>query len=223
MILLFVLLLAGTASALPDDDRIAMRDPPPQPAGERVPVFLVLNEQPQQFASFNQLKADALSRQAQVLQTVRVVDKTAFETARSYWIANAVWLEADPATLDRLAAIPGVSRIEPDLTVTLNDPVAEVSSTISPDSISRPKTEYATVWSADFIEAPSVWKSGNTGEGVTIAVIDTGIDGSHPAFGNRVVAFADFVGGRTRLPTMTTATAPTAPVRRQGVRSARED
>ena len=200
MILLFVLLLAGTASALPDDDQIAMRDPPPQPAGERVPVFLVLNEQPQQFASFNQLKADALSRQAQVLQTVRAVDSTAFKTARSYWIANAVWLEADPATLNRLAAIPGVSRIEPDLTVTLNDPAAGVASTISPDYIRQPDNEYATVWSADFIEAPSVWKSGNTGEGVTIAVIDTGIDGNHPAFGGRVVKFADFVGGLNETP-----------------------
>jgi len=200
MILLFVLLLAGTASALPDDDRIAIRDPPPQPAGERVPVFLVLNEQPQQFSSFGQLKADALSRQAQVLQTVRAVDSTAFKTARSYWIANAVWLEADPATLDRLAAIPGVSRIEPDLIVTVNDPVAEVSSTISPDYIRQPDNEYATVWSADFIEAPSVWKSGNTGEGVTIAVIDTGIDGNHPAFGGRVAAFADFVDGLNETP-----------------------
>ena len=201
IILLFVLLLAGTASALPDEDHTLLRDPPPQQAGERIPVFLVLNEQPQQFSSFGQLKADALGRQAQVLQTVRAVDTTAFETAQSYWIANAIRVEADPASLNRLAAIPGVSRIEPDLIVTVNDPVAEISSTINPDSIHRPgPDEYATVWSADFIEAPSVWKSGNTGEGVTIAVIDTGIDGSHPAFGNRVVAFADFVGGQNETP-----------------------
>jgi len=198
--LLFVLLLAGTASALPDEDHTLLRDPPPQQAGERIPVFLVLNEQPQQFSSFGQLKADALGRQAQVLQTVRAVDTTAFETAQSYWIANAIRVEADPAALNRLAAIPGVSRIEPDLTVTLNDPAAEVASTISPDYIRQPDNEYATVWSADFIEAPSVWKSGNTGEGVTIAVIDTGIDGSHPAFGDRVVAFADFVGGQNETP-----------------------
>ena len=88
--LLFVLLLAGTASALPDEDHTLLRDPPPQQAGERIPVFLVLNEQPQQFSSFGQLKADALGRQAQVLQTVRAVDTTAFETAQSYWIANAI-------------------------------------------------------------------------------------------------------------------------------------
>ncbi len=195
MILLFVLLLAGTASALPDNDPITARDPPPRAVGERVPVFLVLNEQPQHLKSFAELKADALGRQAQVLQNVRAVDSAAAKTARSYWIANAVWLEADPATLDRLASIPGVHHIEPDLTVMLNDPVVEVSSTISPDSIVRLEDRYSTVWSVDFIEAPSVWKSGNTGEGVTIAIIDTGIDSSHPAFGDRIVAFADFVNG----------------------------
>ena len=195
ILLLFVLLLAGTSSALPDDDRIIIYDPPPQPAGERIPIFLVLNEQPKQFVSFNQLKTDALSRQAQVLQTVRAVDSTAAKTARSYWIANTIWLEADPATLDRLAAIPGVDHIEPDLIVTLGDPVTEVASTVSPDSISRTEMGYVTVWSVDYIEAPSVWKNGTTGEGVTIAIIDTGIDGNHPAFGDRVVKFADFVSG----------------------------
>ncbi|MCK9306426.1 MAG: S8 family serine peptidase, partial [Methanoculleus sp.] len=192
LVLLFVLLLAGTVSALPGDDRI-VRDPPSVQAGERVPVFLVFNEQPQHLTSFGELKANALSRQAQVLQTVETVDSAAAKTARSYWIANAVWLEADPATLDQLAAIPGVDHIEPDLTVTLSDPVAEVSSTISPDSISQPETGYATVWSVDYIEAPSVWKNGTTGEGVKIAIVDTGIDGEHPAFGDRIVAFADFV------------------------------
>lgn len=194
IVLLLVFFLAGTVSALPGDDRF-VRDPPSVQAGERVPVFLVFNEQPQHPASFGELKANALSRQAQVLQTVQAIDSAAAKTARSYWIANAVWVEADPATLDQLARIPGVDHIEPDLTVTLDDPVTEVASTINPDEISQPETGYATVWSVDYIEAPSVWKSGNTGEGVTIAIIDTGIDGSHPAFGDRIVAFADFVYG----------------------------
>ncbi|MDV2481497.1 S8 family serine peptidase [Methanoculleus sp. Wushi-C6] len=194
IILLIVLFLAGTASALPGDDR-TVRDPPSVQAGERVPVFLVLNEQPKQPASFGELKANALSRQAQVLQTVGAVDSAAAKTARSYWIANAIWMEADPAALDQLARIPGVSRIEPDLTVTLSDPVTGVASTISPESISRPENGYATVWSVDYIEAPSVWKNGTIGEGVTIAIVDTGIEGDHPAFGDRVVKFADFVYG----------------------------
>jgi minor extracellular serine protease Vpr len=199
IVLLLVFFLAGTVSALPGDDQI-VRDPPSVQAGERVPVFLVMDEQPKHLTSFGELKANALSRQAQVLQTVRSVDSAAAKTARSYWIANAVWIEADPATLDKLAAIPGVDHIEPDLTVTLNDPVVEVASTINPDYISQPESGYATVWSVDYIEAPSVWKHGNTGEGVTVAIVDTGIDGDHPAFGDRVVAFADFVEWHNETP-----------------------
>ena len=194
LIALLIVLLAGTASALPNDNQI-IREPPPQPAGERIPVFLILEEQPQPPASFSQLKTETLSRQAQVLQMVRGVDVTASETAQSYWIANAIRVEVDPATLDRLAMLPGVSRIEPDLTITVNDPVVEVSSRLEPDYIHQTGNKNATVWSADFIEAPSVWKCGNTGEGVAIAVLDTGIDGDHPAFGDRITKFVDFING----------------------------
>ncbi len=45
--------------------------------------------------------------------------------------------------------------------------------------------------------APQVWEGQNRGEGVTIAVVDTGID-PHPDLtrpDNRIVAFKDFVGG----------------------------
>ena len=41
--------------------------------------------------------------------------------------------------------------------------------------------------------------SGITGEGVTIAVIDSGVDGTHSTFGNRIIAFRDFVYGNNDL------------------------
>ncbi len=41
--------------------------------------------------------------------------------------------------------------------------------------------------------------NGMTGEGVTIAVIDSGIDSSHSTFSNRVIAFQDFVYGNSDL------------------------
>lgn len=39
---------------------------------------------------------------------------------------------------------------------------------------------------------PRVWASGFTGQGVRIAVVDTGIDPYHPDFGGRIEAMADF-------------------------------
>ncbi len=41
--------------------------------------------------------------------------------------------------------------------------------------------------------------SGITGEGVTVAVIDSGVDGGHSTFSNRIIAFRDFVYGNNDL------------------------
>ncbi|MFI5755444.1 S8 family serine peptidase [Streptomyces sp. NPDC051569] len=43
------------------------------------------------------------------------------------------------------------------------------------------------------IGAPEVWKSGDTGKGVNVAVLDTGIDKGHPDFTGRLSATASFV------------------------------
>ncbi|NUR97309.1 MAG: S8 family peptidase, partial [Kribbellaceae bacterium] len=45
------------------------------------------------------------------------------------------------------------------------------------------------------IGAPDVWQGGNTGQGVDVAVLDTGIDAAHPDFGGRIVASQSFVPG----------------------------
>lgn len=46
------------------------------------------------------------------------------------------------------------------------------------------------------IGAPQVWQGGNTGQGVDVAVLDTGIDAAHPDFGGRIVSTASFVPGQ---------------------------
>lgn len=53
---------------------------------------------------------------------------------------------------------------------------------------------------APTVRAPQVWRSGLTGEGVTVAVIDTGIY-PHPDFtvpDNRIAGFCDLVGSRSQ-------------------------
>ena len=51
--------------------------------------------------------------------------------------------------------------------------------------------------SAAQIGAPAAWERGLTGDGVTIATLDSGIDTSHPDFEGRIVATADFTGGNS--------------------------
>ncbi|GAA0459515.1 peptidase [Paractinoplanes deccanensis] len=45
------------------------------------------------------------------------------------------------------------------------------------------------------VGAPSVWAGGNTGEGVDVAVLDTGIDAEHPDLSGQVESSASFVPG----------------------------
>lgn len=49
---------------------------------------------------------------------------------------------------------------------------------------------------APTLGAPELWKRGIDGQGVTVAVIDTGI-APHPDLRDRIVAFADMVNGKT--------------------------
>ena len=54
------------------------------------------------------------------------------------------------------------------------------------------------LWGVDNVDAPEVWSNnstfpGATGEGVTIAVIDTGVDLDHPEFNGRITDGYDFV------------------------------
>jgi subtilisin family serine protease len=46
------------------------------------------------------------------------------------------------------------------------------------------------------IGAPHVWKDGNTGQGVNVAVLDTGVDSSHPDLADRIAATKSFVPGQ---------------------------
>ena len=70
--------------------------------------------------------------------------------------------------------------------------------------LNRPLNDQAPLggdlWNLDMIGAPEVWAANNngpgaTGKGVTIAVVDTGIDYNHQEFRGRIGAGYDFVDG----------------------------
>ncbi|MFE7747487.1 S8 family serine peptidase [Streptomyces sp. NPDC057428] len=57
------------------------------------------------------------------------------------------------------------------------------------------KAKAALADSTAQIGAPQVWQGGGTGQGVDIAVLDSGIDAGHPDFGGRIAATVGFVPG----------------------------
>jgi serine protease AprX len=84
-------------------------------------------------------------------------------------MTNAIALSASAEQLQGIAREPWVEKIEEDQTV------------------------YAVIdESAPAVGAPVAWRAGFTGRGVSLAIIDTGIDTSHPDFAGRVVAVRDF-------------------------------
>ena len=92
-----------------------------------------------------------------------------------FWLANAVVLELDADELDRIAAEEHVTGIHPNYEVTAPEPPRRGPGGDRGDG-ERRATEGVTS-----IGAPEVWDAyGTKGEGVKVAVLDTGIDADHP-------------------------------------------
>ena len=89
------------------------------------------------------------------------------DTVRSYSALPFLAMEVTPQELDKLASDPDVITLSPDRPNSAN--LAE---------------------SAPLIRAPQAWNSGFTGQGQTIAIIDTGVDKAHPFLAGKVVAEA---------------------------------
>jgi len=85
------------------------------------------------------------------------------------WIVNALAVDLPADLVEPLAAWPGVETIELDGTVPPPSPVPLVVP-------AAPAT-----WNIDATGAPTLWSEGFTGAGVTVALLDTGVNPDHPA------------------------------------------
>ncbi len=94
----------------------------------------------------------------------------------SFWIANAIKVTADVATIQELAARPEVEQIINDEPYRLPEPIpGEEEARIQ-----------AIEWGIDRIRANQVWTTFNVrGEGIVVANIDTGVLHTHAALVNQ--------------------------------------
>ncbi len=89
---------------------------------------------------------------------------------QQYELLPAQVVSGTPEALIQLSQSPAIEQIWEDLPVhTMLD-------------VSVPK-----------VRAPQMWNLGFNGEGIKVAVVDTGIDPNHPDFDTRILAIKDFI------------------------------
>jgi len=104
---------------------------------------------------------------------------------RHLWITNALWLQATPKRLIGLLNLPSVQSIsishsanEPETSLHSNEAFsgeAETGKTVSSSS-----ADGMPAWGIQKVGAPQAWKRGFQGQGVLVALIDSGVNYRHP-------------------------------------------
>ena len=130
-------------------------------------------------------------RQANEAALAQVLDSDPARRNRvgaAFWTSRTAYLEMDRDDLTRLLAeVPGVVEVHPNHQLTL-PPVArtrELPAAVREDS--------AASWGITATGALSVWGAyGARGAGVTVGVLDTGVDPTHPDLEGKVAKWAEF-------------------------------
>lgn len=95
---------------------------------------------------------------------------------QSFWITNLIMIEAVKSVILELANNPEVELIDLDDELRLDPYVNEGPA---PENVQGSETGLKV------INADKLWKMGITGQGRLVMNIDTGVEGSHPAFSSR--------------------------------------
>ncbi len=102
---------------------------------------------------------------------------------RTYWLANAVALDADRATIEKIAARDDVKALE------LNDNIP--APKVTPSTLKVVPGDYT--WGLNRIHIPEVRALYHlTGAGVRVGHLDSGVTGNHPDLKGKVALFKDF-------------------------------
>jgi subtilisin family serine protease len=119
-----------------------------------------------------ELKQHASLTQPDLLNYLNSLDHAAFRDIQTFWITNAVALEARPAVIDDISGLPCVGYIDIDEHVELIEP-REIKPAMMPNGDAE--------MGLKVVNAYQMWAAGYTGQGVILSNLDTGVDGTHPA------------------------------------------
>ncbi|KPJ50471.1 MAG: hypothetical protein AMJ41_01295, partial [candidate division Zixibacteria bacterium DG_27] len=118
------------------------------------------------------LKKTSLRCQSNLVDYLNERQRLGFEIDyRPFWISNTISVRAPKEELWRIATLPEVERLFPDLPITLIEPLLG-------NNCSKVTTGPESGLKA--IGAPEAWEKGYTGAGRLVCSFDTGVDGNHP-------------------------------------------
>ena len=140
-----------------------------------VTAFVVLEDDPtaERYTSIQsvpqELTASLRAKQDAMLATIQATVGAVNVVSRFTHLTNAIVIDTAFGNLEQIAAIRGVKNVFLNPVFTASTATEQV-------------TTY-TISSADMSNVAAVWQDmGYTGKGMTIAVLDTGLDLDHPAF-----------------------------------------
>lgn len=115
-----------------------------------------------------------------VIRNIESVVEEANVSFEYYYLFSGFALEIPANELMNVKDIPGIKAIYPNFhynTVEINDILDEYEPTMTDSN--------------PYVKAPEAWSMGYTGEGITVAVIDSGVDYNHPELAH---AFGEYKG-----------------------------
>lgn len=121
----------------------------------------------------DQLRRTAEESQADALAMARDAGICIHRTTVN-WIANTMVFAGSPDLGQRVAKLPGVKAV-----------LSEDTPAFDRAFYSRVARPTKPAWDLRMVRAPQAWAQGITGTGVTVGVIDTGVDWRHPALMQR--------------------------------------
>ncbi|MEE8418146.1 MAG: S8 family serine peptidase, partial [candidate division Zixibacteria bacterium] len=124
------------------------------------------------------LQDNATANQADIIsQLADLANQGLVRDYQGMWIGNVVLVTATPEALDILVQRDDILQINPDYEIENIEPVSR--SDDDPSLIASVENGLRA------IRADEVWAMGYTGAGRLVSHLDTGVDGNHPALGDR--------------------------------------
>ncbi|MBO0601183.1 S8 family serine peptidase [Sporosarcina sp. E16_3] len=148
----------------------------------------------------NQVRTKVQAQQAFVKKELSIKNITIKQGYTFDTVLNGIAAVVKAKDLDKLLAIQGVTLVEPDAIVYASEEQQKTKPIKSTMPIKKDIVDAKMNTSISFLGIEKLWNEGIEGQGIKVAVLDTGIDANHPEFAGI------YKGGKNFIPNSATYT-----------------